>query len=59
MLALTEACSQKWGPSLRTGDLGMPLTPAQPYPYPTPRPAGHIRTWATAFPSGHLIPRGV
>lgn len=34
MLALTEACSQKWGPSLRTGDLRMPprhsLTPTPP-----------------------------
>lgn len=59
MLALTEACSQKWGPTLRTGDLRMPLTPAQPYPYRTPRPAGHIHTWTTAFPSGHLVPRGV
>lgn len=26
---------------------------------PPPRPDGHLRTWATAFPSGDLVPRGV
>ena len=31
---------------------------ALPPPHP-PRPAGHIHTWATAFPSGDLVPRGV
>lgn len=33
--------------------------PALAGPPPPLRPDGPIRTWATAFPSGHLVPRGV
>lgn len=46
------------GPLIEKGPLGMPPALVRPYPRPR-RPAGHIRTWATAFPSGYLVPRGV
>lgn len=50
------ALRRKRGPVQRT--LGCPPCPGRAPPPPL-RPDGPIRTWATAFPSGHLVPRGV